>query len=182
MERQVTSNIMIEGARIGFRNFSGKEGKYNLAGRRNFCVFLDESLARTLEADGWNIRWLQPKDDQEDSQGYLQVAVSYENIPPKILMISSNGKTVLDAESVSTLDWAEIAEVDLTIRPYNWVLHEGTKSEKRGVKAYVKSMYVSIVEDKFEKKWANTSDSASDSIGGCGNCDACDGSCGHNGH
>jgi hypothetical protein len=151
----VKDNIIIEGARIGFRNFSGKEGQFNPAGKRNFCVFLQEELAKKLEADGWNVRWLQPRDDQESQQGYLQVAVSFDNIPPKIIMITSGGKTILDAESVNLLDWAEIAEIDLIIRPYNWILHEGTKNEKSGVKAYVKSMYVQIVEDEFEKKWAN---------------------------
>ena len=150
MAKQVTSNIVIEGARIGFRNFSGKEGKFNPAGRRNFCVFLEDDLAKTLEKDGWNVRWLQPRDDQDDEQGYLQVAVSFENIPPKIIMITSGGKTTLDDESVSLLDWAEIAEVDIIIRPYNWDVNG-----KKGVKAYVKSMYVSIVEDEFEKKWSN---------------------------
>ena len=170
----VKSNIMIEGARIGFRNFSGKEGKFNPEGRRNFCVFLEHELAKTLEQDGWNVRWLEPRDDQENPQGYLHVAVSYGNIPPKIIMISSRGKTVLDEESVSLLDWAEIETVDVIIRPYNWEVNG-----KGGVKAYVKSMYVQIVEDDFEKKWMNAPDSASDSIGGCGNCEECDGSCKH---
>lgn len=152
----VNSNIIIEGARIGFRNFEGKEGKFNPAGKRNFCVFLERELALTLEADGWNVRWLQPRDEQDDPQGYLQVSVSFDNIPPKIILITSRGKTLLDEESVSGLDWAEIATVDLIIRPYNWVLHEGTKNEKRGVKAYLKSAYIQIVEDEFESKWANT--------------------------
>lgn len=151
----IKSNIVIENARIGFRNFSGKEGKYNPPGRRNFCVFLEEPLAKTLEQDGWNVRWLQPRDDQEAEQGYLQVSVNYDNIPPKIIMITSKGKTILDAESVSLLDWAEIKEIDLIIRPYNWVLQEGSKNEKRGVKAYVKSMYITIAEDEFEAKYYN---------------------------
>ena len=150
MNKQITSNIVIEGARIGFRNFSGKEGKFNPVGRRNFCVFLDSDLAVDLQRDGWNVRWLQPRDEQEQEQGYLQVAVSFENIPPKIIMITSRGKTVLDDESIELLDWAEISEIDLIIRPYNWDVNG-----KSGVKAYVKSMYVSIVEDEFEKKWAN---------------------------
>lgn len=168
--RQVTGNINIENARIGFRNFSGKEGKFNPAGKRNFCVFLDEDIARSLEADGWNVRWLQSRDDQEADQGYLQVAVSYDNIPPKIVMITSGGKSILDNESVSILDWAEIAEVDLIIRPYNWEVQS-----KKGVKAYVKSMYVSIAEDEFEKKWSNAPDSAENSM--CPDCDSVNGSC-----
>ena len=151
----INNNIVIENARIGFRNFSGKEAKYNPAGNRNFCVFLDTELAKTLENDGWNVRWLKPKDEQEDEQGYLQVAVSFNKVPPKIIMITSNGKSVLDADSVSVLDWAEIKEIDLIIRPYNWVLQEGTRNEKRGVKAYLKSMYITIVEDEFESKYIN---------------------------
>ena len=173
----VKNNITIENARIGFRNFSGKEGKYNPEGNRNFCVFLDFEVATELEELGWNVRWLQPRDDQDEKQGYLQVAVNFENIPPKIIMISSRGKSVLDAESVSLLDWAEIKEIDLIIRPYNWTLQKGSKNEKSGVKAYVKSMYITIVEDEFEKKYYAVPDSATDAIGGCGNCEACDGTC-----
>jgi len=175
----IKDNIMVEGARIGFRNFAGKPGKYNAEGNRNFCVFLDEDVAKTLEADGWNVRWLQPRDEGEAPQGYLQVAVSFTNIPPKVLLISSTGKNILDDKSIDVLDWAEIKEVDLVIRPYNWVLQEGTRNEKRGVKAYVKAMYVTIAEDEFEKKYVNVPDSAADTIGGCGNCEACDGSCRH---
>jgi len=177
----IKMDIVIDEARIGFRNLSGTEGKFNPPGRRNFCVFLEDRRARELEEEGWNVRWLRPRDEYEKEQGYLQVAVSYDNISPKILMITSKGKTVLDAESIGLLDWAEIKEVDLIIRPYNWVLHEGTKNEKRGVKAYVKAMYVSITEDEFEDKYYDVPNSASDSIGGCGSCDACDGSCKCNG-
>lgn len=168
----VKSNIVIEDARIGFRNFSGKEGKFNSAGDRNFCVFLDEDLAKTLQADGWNVRWLKPRDEGDDEQPYLPVKVSYENIPPKILLITSRGKTILDDESIGALDWAEITGVDLIIRPYNWEVNG-----KTGVKAYVKSMYVTIAEDAFEAKYYDAPDSAIGSVGGCGTCEACDGSC-----
>ena len=164
----VKDNIVIEGARIGFRNFSGKEGRFNPAGRRNFCVFLEYKLGQRLEKDGWKVRWLQPRDDADEEQPYMQVAVSYENISPKIVMITSKGKTMLDRESISLLDWAEISEVDLLIRPYNWDVNG-----KKGVKAYVKSMYVTIAEDEFENKYFDVPDSASDSIGGCGSCDIC---------
>jgi len=168
----VKSNISIENAHIAFRNFSGKEGKFNPAGRRNFCVFLEGELAEQLINDGWNVRWLEPKDDQDDPQAYMQVSVSFENVPPKIIIMTSRGKSILDDESVSLLDWAEIEEVDLILRPYNWEV-----SGKSGVKAYVKSMYVVIAEDEFERKYRDIPDSAVETIGGCLNCDACDGSC-----
>ena len=91
----VKDNISIEDASIHFRNFGGKPGKYNAEGNRNFCVFLDQELANRLAQDGWNVRWLTPRDENDPPQGYLQVAIAFGNFPPKVLLKSSKGKTLL---------------------------------------------------------------------------------------
>lgn len=166
-------NIVIENARILFRNFGGAEGQFNPAGRRNFCVIIDEETAATLQEDGWNVKYLQPRDDLELPQPYLQVGVSYNAYPPKIVVVTSRGKTLMTEDTISALDWAEIENVDLIIRPYSWEV--GGKS---GIKAYVSSMYITLVEDELELKYANVPDSGGASnVGGCGNCDVCDGHC-----
>lgn len=155
----VEDNIRIEGARIGFRNFSGEEGRFNPKGRRNFCVFLEEDIAKDMEKEGWNVKWLQPREDGDEPQAYLQVKVVFGKIPPKIVLVTMRGKTRLDEDTVNILDWAEIQNVDLVIRPYNWEVNGST-----GVSAYIKTMYVTLKEDEFESKYYDVPDSAASAM------------------
>lgn len=159
------NNLVVENARILFRNFSGKEGRFNPAGRRNFCVILETELANILLEEGWNVKWLEPRDVEDTRQAYLQVSVNFNNFPPKILLITSRGKTLVTEDTASMLDWAEIENVDLIIRPYEWEV-----SGKTGIKAYVKSMYITIVEDEFEHKYG-TMPLAGESVDGDTNLD-----------
>ena len=148
MAYKKTNNIMIEEARLIFKNFSGEESKFNRAGNKNFCVVLDHDMADELAAEGWNIKYLRPREDGEEPTPYLQVTVAYGNIPPKVIMIAGRNKTPLDSLSIGTLDYAEIANVDLVIRPYNWEVNG-----KQGIKAYLKTMYVEIEQDAFASKY-----------------------------
>lgn len=157
--KKALKNVFIENARIAFRNFSGNEAKFNPAGQRNFCVLLDPTTAAELLDEGWNIKFLKPKDPAEDEQAYLKVSVSYTNKPPKVVTITSKNKTFLDEDTINILDWAEFSLVDLIINPYDWEVNG-----KAGVKAYLKSMYVTLVEDELELKYANVPDSAASAL------------------
>lgn len=148
MSNERIPNLSVENARIIFRNFAGKEGKFNPAGKRSFCLLLDADTAERLSDQGWNVKTLAPRDPDDDPQPYIQVAVQFGNYPPNIYLISGKKKTKLDEDSVSILDYAEIENVDLIINPSRWEV-----SGKSGVKAYLKTLYATIVENEFEKKY-----------------------------
>ena len=153
-EKQL-QNVLLEGRRILYRNFSGVEGRFNAKGDRNFNVLLEDDEAERMLEDGWNVKYLQPRDEEDKPQPRLEVAVSFKNRPPNVVLLTDHGKTQLDESMVSLLDWADIINVDLIIRPYQWEVGGRT-----GVKAYVKSLYVKIQEDDLEKKYYDVPDSA----------------------
>lgn len=158
-EKHRINAVTLENVRIMFRNFSGKEGQYNAKGKRNFCVFLDDDIGNAMSDDGWNVNWLTAREEDEARQAYIQVAVSYANRPPRIVMITSRGKTPLDEDTIDLLDWAEIQKTDVILNPYVWDVNG-----KSGVKAYAKSVFVTLIEDELEKKYLDVPDSAASAL------------------
>lgn len=153
-------NLVVENARIIFRNFAGKEKKYNPEGDRNFCLLIDDpNVAASLAEKGWNIKSLQPRNPEDDVAYYIPVRVSFDRFPPNIFTLTgqhvdANGelkfrnKVRLDEDTVGVLDYAEIENIDLIIRPYQWEVNG-----KTGIKAYVHRMYVVLAEDDFAAKY-----------------------------
>lgn len=146
----VNNNLVIENATILFRNFSGEASKYNRKGDRNFCVYLDPEVASSLKNDGWTIRYTKQRDEDDIPRPYMQVKVSFDNIPPQIILVTRKNKKALNDSNVEMLDWAELERVDLIIRPYNWSV-----DGKHGVKGYLKTGYFTIVEDEFAERYNN---------------------------
>lgn len=142
--------LIMEDAQIVFRNFAGAEGMYNREGDRNFCVLLDEDLAADMQQDGWNVKRLKLREGEEVAQAYIQVSVGFKGRPPRMVMITSRGRTDLGQDECILLDWADILKTDLIIRPYHWNVNGRT-----GVKAYLKSIFVIINEDYLELKYSD---------------------------
>lgn len=149
--RENDNTVLMEGVRIIFRNFAGKEGQYNREGDRNFAVLLDKQVADAMAEDEWNIKWLRPRTEEEgeEPQAYLPISVNFKGRPPRIVLITSRGRTNLGENEIETLDWVDIVNVDMIVNPYHW----GPINGKSGVKAYLQSIYVTIEEDPLEIKY-----------------------------
>lgn len=148
----MANNLVLENARIIFRNFSGAEKDFNPAGRRNFSVVIDEELANVLRDDGWNVRPLRkrnPDDPTEPNSYHLPVAVTFGKWPPKVYSILGKRMVQLDESNVGELDYADLENVDLIIRPRPW---EGRNGE-HAIKAYLKVGYFTLVADELSGKY-----------------------------
>jgi hypothetical protein len=149
-------NLVMENAQIIYRNFAGREGQYNAEGDRNFCLLLDPATAQQMEADGWNVKYTKPREDGVEPRPYIQVSLKYRGRngapvrPPLMVMITSKGRVDLPEEMVEFLDWVDIANVDVIVRPYQWAMNG-----KTGIKAYVKSLFLTIQEDVLQQKYAD---------------------------
>lgn len=141
--------FMIEGAKLLFRNFEGREGQYNVKGDRNFAVILPEDLAEKLAKDGWNVKLLAARDEGDVEEPYLTVKVNFENRPPRVVLISSTARTHLTESMVEILDGVDIENCDLICRGYDWSVNG-----KNGTKAYLQSMYIIQAEDDLDRKYA----------------------------
>lgn len=142
--------IVLEDAEILFRNFEGNEGPYNRAGDRNFCVFLNDGLAQDMAKDGWNIKTRTAREEGDPDRPYVHVTVAFKGRPPKLVLITNKGRNHLTEDEVDFFDWVEIEKVDLIIRPYSWSM-----SGKSGIKAYLKSLYLTMHEDVLEAKYSH---------------------------
>lgn len=152
MAGQNLPDVVMENVKIIYPNFEGKEDMYNRAGDRNFCIELPGDVANQMKRDGWNVKQKKIREEGDEPEYYLEIAVSYKVRPPKIWTITSRGRTPMGEDTVAMLDWAEIINTDLIINPYQWEMPSGAS----GIKAYAVSLYITIHEDPLELKYADT--------------------------
>lgn len=153
-----SANIVVDDAQIIFRNFRGIDRGYNPKHEKSFSLLVnpDRFDIESMRDDGWNIKQLKPREGYEDEpiNYHLPITVRWDNFPPLIYLVTKveGGKyrrTRLDEETSFMIDTAEIANVKLEIshgRTYDF-------GGKVGIKAYLKKMYIELVEDKFEEAY-----------------------------
>lgn len=149
--------IQIDGARIIYRNFSGRGTQYNREGDRNFCVVIeDQETADMLIEDGFNVKIRQPREEGETPFMYLKVNVKFHpktsdlaRLNPTAVLVTGRNRNTLDEESICCLDSIDIANVDLDLSGSNW-----TVQGRSGRSAYLSKIYVTQEIDRFAARYA----------------------------
>ena len=149
MERN--NKLAIDNARIIFKNFTGKDDKFGREGDRSFSIVIeDDALAEQLSNDGWNVKPLTPRDPDEKVNHFIKVKISFKVRPPKIWLLTNHKRTLLDEDSIATLQYARIENADVVISPWRWEVNG-----KTGIAAYLETLYVKIEDDPFADKYAD---------------------------
>lgn len=129
--------IGLNGRNMLFRNFEGREGKYNAKGNRNFCVRIDnEEVANELARNGYLIKEGMYKDE---TYKYLKVNLNLwptpERYTPNIFLTSRGVDTCIwsvdERESelrVDKLDNTSIEKFSVELDPFCY--DEGKVSAK----------------------------------------------------
>lgn len=148
--------LQIDDARIIYRNFAGRGDKYNREGDRNFAVLIpDEELANELAERGWNVKIKPPREEGDVPFMFLPVKVKFNDRGPNVYLQTGDRRNRLNEESIGCLDNIDIVGVDLDIRPYDWIIQEGTKNEKSGRSAYLQNILVIQDVDRFAERFAS---------------------------
>lgn len=141
------NSIVIENTRIPFSNFSGRPDRYHPdGGKRSVSIVLDPKLAQDMMDRGWNVRVLRPREEGDEPTSYVTANIRFDIRPPKIFMITANGKKVpLNEATVGELDYADIESVDIALNPYEY--------QPGKVSLYVDELYAKLAPDPLGDKY-----------------------------
>lgn len=137
----VRDAVIMQGrnANGNWSNFSGRKTKVNPnGGKRTFNIVLPEDVALELRDEGWNIKMMQPRDDQEDILYFTEIVLNMEKkVEPDVYLCTEwagkKKKTRLHGDDVGQLDDIRFAHADVNIYPH---MHD------KGIKGHCNQLVV----------------------------------------
>jgi len=72
---EMSGRYLVKGARLRFPNFDGAEQDYNMKGKRNFRLVLDEALAREIKDRGVYVKERMVPGEDEETEYTVKIGV-----------------------------------------------------------------------------------------------------------
>lgn len=145
--------IEFEDATIIYRNFEGREDRYNREGNRHFSVILSEEQAIQLSDMGCNVKRTKPRDPEEEGRPYVKILLG--KYDPEIYTISNGRKRLMLPKDYGKLDRLEIEQADLEVSKSN---KEWESNGKTGYSLYLETLVVKLRESRILSKYAEYDD------------------------
>ena len=104
-------------------NFSGDPTQVDpRGGKRTFKIALPEEEALRMQEDGWNIKYMPPRDEQDDPLYFTEIVLNMEKrIEPEIYVCTEwdgrKKKSRLHGDDVGQLDGMRFLKADVNIFP-----------------------------------------------------------------
>ena len=143
--------VLVDDARIIYKNFAGKGDKFNREGDRKFSLLItSQEVADAFIDQGYNVKIKAPRDEDDTPFMYLEVKVKFNNRGPVAYLKSGANVRMLDEDTIEILDNIAIDSVDMDIRPYDW-----EANGKTGRAAYLQSIHVTQkIFDRFADRYS----------------------------
>ena len=149
--------LVVEHAAITFTNFSGKPTKFNQeGGRRTFELVLSERVAIALIGDGWNVKTIKGKHDDDPTLYVTEIVVRPAGRLSIFLCEEIGGKKYrwkIKNDEIGDLDDYQYSDVALLIQPY---VHGRENSAGSKIKGYLRQAnFVKVNEYFFKGQFAD---------------------------
>lgn len=145
--------LQIDNARIVYSDFSGT--KFGRGGKSNFTIVIDDmDIVYALREAGWDVKEKPPRDPDDIPFCTMKIVVKFNDFGPFIYLRSGNAVNKLDENEIGRLDNIRFSNVDLDIRPYNWMVNG-----KSGRTAYLQGMEVTQkISNRFADRYNGSDD------------------------
>lgn len=148
--------LMIDDARITYKNFSGEEKTFNKKGDRNFSLIIPNEDIKDLLLNevneygvSWNVKIKAPRPGYDEPFMHLPVKVKFNGRGPNVYLITGNNRRKLSEEEIGMLDHIDIDRVDMDIAPSDG---EGPTGDPFRA-AYLRTMEVVQRLDRFTARY-----------------------------
>lgn len=149
-ERLENGDLSVENAVIIWSNFEGRPTTFNPAGgKRTFTLVLSEEWADILRAEGWNVKYREPKEEGDDPLIFTEIVVNMASkYPPRVAVYSQfrgrKNVAYLDERNIKQLDEIDIQSIDVVIHPY-----EHGRSASSRIKGYARVICAVQAQDSY---------------------------------
>lgn len=144
-------DIIVEDAKLHYRNFDGEKSQSNPKGALGLGLILDPAKKDFYYEEGWKIKVKEYDDPDRETRYYIPVTISFDN--PKhmprigVLNVKRNVISEVKPEQLHLYQRnADIIRYDVIVTPYCWTMPDGSS----GVKAYLKELIMHVQPTGFE--------------------------------